>query len=364
MPRKGKRTKVAKGVYRDSGGYEVRVTVGGVTYGCRLPTDATRAEWLAARADLEAKGRSETPRAERGSLRAAAPIYLALVKHLATWDDREDHLNAWIARIGDVQRHRITERDVLAARAAWIADGLSPKTVNHRCDTLRNLYHRLDGKRARTPCDDVEHLPVARTPIQRIPESLMLAIDAKLQEKERDGVLPTAKTRARFRVLVSTGKRPVEIMRAKRGDVDLRARVWVPRDAKGGFTPGGLYLNDDMCAAWQLFVDAEAWGPFNHAAFVRVLRNSGWPDHVRVYQARHNTWIAASERGADLDDIAAGAGHTDSRLTRRSYVPVLNSRMQRLGEMLEGRFKGWPVVPKRGSAENTVKDSGETEGQS
>lgn len=356
MPRKGTRIRVSKGIYKDShsGMYTVRATVGGHPYETTMPADSTLDELKSQRALLEARGRTEVPRVVRGTLRAAVPSYLKLVKHLATWDDREDHLNAWVLRLGDVQRHRIKPTDVLAARAAWLDEGLSPKTINHRCDTLRNLYHRLDGKRARTPCDEVEHLPVPRSPIHRIPESLMLTIDAELQRRERAGILPDAKTRARFRVLVSTGKRPSEIMRAEPLDVNLTARVWIPRDAKGGYTPG-VYLNDDQLAAWTLFNKANAWGKFNHSAFARSLRAAGWPKDVRVYQARHNTWIAASERGADLADIAAGAGHKDLRLTRQTYVPILGSRMQQLGERLEGRFQGWPVVPEHGSTKSRPK---------
>jgi hypothetical protein len=55
--------------------------------------------------------------------------------------------------------------------------------------------------------------------------------------------------------------------------------------------------------------------------------------------------MTASEKGIDLEDIAIGAGHKDPRITRRVYVPVLNSRLQRLGEALDGRFHGWPMVP-------------------
>lgn len=345
MPRVGRRRTVARGVYRDSGGYEVRVTVGGTPYSARMPSDSTLDELKKRRAQLESAGRTETPRAERGTLAADAVKYIRLIKHLESWKDREAHLKAWTARLGSARRHRITAADVLAARIAWLKK-LSPKTVNHRCDTLRNLYRRLDGKRAPTPCDEIDPLPVPKTPIQRISNALILLVDANLQamEAKRTGPPWNAKTRARFRVFVSTGKRPCEIMRAQPGDVNLEARVWVPRDAKGGFSPGA-YLNDDQLAAWQLFIEADAWGPYSTGAFARTLRSAGWPEGVRPYQARHTTWITASERGIDLEDISVGAGHTDTRMTRRVYVPVLHSRLQRLGEALEGRFQGWPVVP-------------------
>jgi integrase len=336
MPRKGKRVTVTKNVYRDAGGYEVRVVVGGHPYSARMPPDSTLAELKAKRDALKDEGKAISPRATSGTLRADVPKYLKLIQHLASADDREDHLNAWIERLGDVYRYRIAPADILAARVQWLTVGrpsrpkqgkrrkvhtgpLSPKTINHYCDTLRHLYRTLDGQKTTTPVDDVPHLPVPRTPIQRVPDATMIAVDQALAARERAGLLPDAKTRARFRVLVSTGKRPCEVMRALPSDVNLTARVWIPRDAKGGYTPG-VYLNADMLAAWQLFVEADAWGEFSHGSFVRSVRAAGWPAGVRFYQARHTTWITASERGIDLHDIAAGAGHTDPRMTRRMYV--------------------------------------------
>lgn len=345
MPRKGKRTTIAKGVYRDSGGYDIRIIVGGTTYTARMPPDSTLAELKQKRAQLEATGRTETPRAARGTLRAAVPTFLRLKAHLASVDDLEDDCHAWCDELGDVPRHRITTQHILDARATWLGAKKSPKTINDRVGTLRNLLRLVDGKSATSIFDDLDPLPVPKTIIHRVSDALILAVDRQLQERERDprNQFDGAKTRARFRVFVSTGKRPCEIERAQPQDVNLEARVWVPRDAKGGYC-AGVYLNDDQRAAWQLFTAANAWGTFNRGSFARTLRSAGWPKDVKVYQARHTTWITASERGIDLEDIAAGAGHKDARTTRRMYVPVLNSRLQRLSESLEGRFQGWPVV--------------------
>ncbi len=356
MPRKGKRRTITIGVYQDSGGYEVRVVVGGVPYGARMPPDSTLEELKRKRAQLEARGRTETPRTERATLAADAPRYIRLIKHLESWQDRQAHLSAWIALYGSTMRHRITSNDVLAARVQWLQH-LAPKTINHRCDTLRHLYHLLDGKQAPTPCDDVTHLHVTKTPIQRVSDALILAVDANLQQGEARGHLRDAKTRARFRVLVSTGKRPCEVMRAQPSDVNLEARVWVPRDAKGGFSPGA-YLNTDQLSAWRLFIEAKAWGPFNHGNFSRVIRTAGWPAGVRAYNARHTTWITARERGVPLQDVADGAGHRDTRLTKRFYTGVLNGPLQAMSEALDGRFQGWPVVPESAPAPNLQKTKG------
>lgn len=356
MPRVGKRRRISTGVYLDSGGYEVRLQHQGVTYSKRLPRDTDldtlKQELRALRSDAE----TDHPERARGTFDADAPAYLKLIRTLASFRQRRAHVHAWSARIGTTQRRHVTRTDVLEARAAWQEAGLAPKTINHRVATLRHLYRTLDGPHAKSPTDGVKPLHVPKTPIVRVTEEMILLVDLRLQQREKEpGSQLTPATRARFRVLVSTGRRPSEIMRAQPSDVDLKRRVWVVRDGKGGFSPG-LYLNDDMLAAWQLFADSHAWGTYHGETFTKTIRRYGWPADVRPYNARHSTWITASERGADLADIAAGAGHKDIRMTRKAYVPILNSRMQQLSETLEGRFKGWRLVPKSGPGRKLLKD--------
>lgn len=350
MPRRGKRTTVARGIYRDSGGFEIRVMSDGVPFTERHPLGTSLPVLQRARKSLLAKARTEAPRAEHGTLDRDATRYLGLVKGLASARVIKGHLDAWLALFPRTNRRRITLAHVLKARETWREAGLSPKTINHRVNTLRRLYRLLDGKRAPTPCDDIDPLPVPRTVIQRVSPDVILAVDRRLQAMEADPKIPlwNAKTRARFRVLASCGRRPSEVMRAEPHDVDLEHRVWVVRDGKGGFSPG-LYLNDDMLAAWQLFIEANAWGPFSMSGLGDTLRSAGWPKGVRPYQLRHNTWIAASEAGVDLADISAGAGHKGQSMTRKVYVPVLNSRMQRMSEALNGRLAWNRVVPDSGS---------------
>lgn len=355
MPRTQKRITIARGIYRDEWGHEVRVVVGGHEYRQRMPKDSTLDELKAKHASLKAIGLTDTPKAERGTLAGDTPKYLKLIATLVSYRNRVAHLKHWNARIGLLPRHRISRTDVLAARVAWQQAGAAPRTINHRCETLRHLFHTLDGRRAPTPVDDVPPLHVPRTPIQHVDPETILEVDRELQRRERAGWY-TAQTRARFRVLVSTGRRPSEIMRAQKGDVDLSRRVWLVRDGKGGWSPG-LYLNDDMLAAWRFFDQVDAWGDYDTSAFAVTIRKCGWPVGVRPYNARHSTWITASERGADLADIAAAAGHTDTRMTRRHYVPVLNSRMQKMGELLDGRFGEFPRVEKSASTENQRKHS-------
>jgi integrase len=52
-----------------------------------------------------------------------------------------------------------------------------------------------------------------------------------------------------------------------------------------------------------------------------------------------------SESGVDLADIQQHMGHKRIDTTRRHYVPVLGSRLQRASELIDGRF-GWTPTDK------------------
>ena len=71
-------------------------------------------------------------------------------------------------------------------------------------------------------------------------DETLRAVAAAFVEREQKGLLRSRKTRARFLVLATTGRRPCEVMRAKPEDVNIEVRVWVPRDAKGGYFPRRL----------------------------------------------------------------------------------------------------------------------------
>jgi integrase len=286
--------------------------------------------------------------AERGSApgsfeRDARRYVKDFTTHLASAKSRRLEVDTWIKAFGDKARGAIKSGDVAKVRAQWHAEGLAPKTINNRVNTLRHMYRMLDGKRAWTPCDDFDPMEVHKTPIRFVTNDVILAVDEKFQRLEQAGTLRSSKARARFRVVVSTGRRPSEIMRTEPGDLDLARRVWLPRDGKGGFSPG-VYLTDDMLAAWELFIEAKAWGWYNTGRQAQYMRDAGWPEDVKPYNARHTVGITLSEAGADLDDVGAMMGHRRRETTRKHYVPVLNSRMQRTSELLTGRFKGWPTV--------------------
>jgi integrase len=340
--------RVSKGIYRDAVRWYATVHVRGAGFREKRFPQAVSIESVQAWRESERVKLLST--AERGSqpgtFRRDAQRYIRdFTAHLNSAKSRRLEVMTWIAIFGDRPRGLINAADVARVRTLWRSKGLSPKTINNRVNTLRHLYRSLDGKRAWTPCDDLQPMEVHKTPMRFVTDDVILAVDRKLQQLERSGAIRGPKTRARFRVLVSTGRRPSEIMRTAPGDLDLRRRIWLPRDGKGGFSPG-IYLNADMLAAWKLFIKAEAWGHYDTYLHAQRLRLAGWPADVKPYNARHTVGITLSEKGVDLDDIGPMLGHKRRETTRKHYVPVLNSRMQKVAEALEGRFAGWKVQTK------------------
>jgi site-specific recombinase XerD len=333
MPRRGKRRKLAVGIYEDLTGRAVIVRGKEERFPPFTPMAVLRANY-------DHRKRKGRRRIARGTLEQDVARWEPLEKHLASWMERRAELRAWCKLYGDHQRHSLTDEDVRTAIGIWTADGISPKTIRNRLWSLKRLYRVLDGPEAETPVDHVRPPAKVRHVITPVDAETILTVYANLLEQERKGLLRDAKTRARFMVRAATGRRPKEIMRAKPEDVDLQRRIWRVRDAKGGWSEG-LYLNDDMVVAWQTFAEADAWGDFNTGGHAKVLQTAGWPRHIRPYNLRHSIGIDLSERGHDLADVGGWLGHSDPRTTRSAYVPILQGRMQRLSESLSGRLKGW-----------------------
>lgn len=369
MSRKGNREAKEPGISKDATGWSVRVSIGSgasrVTREQRYPPKEELPYLRAQRAFMESELRKELEEvdpdieAERGTFAGDVRTYLGRVAgrlEKATLRSRQSELKAWTAVFHKRQRRSLRRGDAEDAINAWRRAEQPPsaKTILNRVRTLKHLYRILDGKRARTPVDDLD-LP---TPPRRRPRDVAVktirTVIARLVRQERNGRLRDAKTRARFLVRITTGQRPVQIMKTTRADWNRELRVWHVPAAKGGDSVP-LYLNDDMMIAFELFDAADAYGPFDTTSQARVLRRNGWPADVPVYNARHAVGIAFSEGGEDLSDIQAWMGHRHIQTTRDFYVPRLFSRMKAMSERADkrvnlsprwARFVGTPQKPK------------------
>lgn len=350
-----KRRRLATGIFADIYGISVLHREGGKTIETRFPR-GTAVEKLTTWRETQVRQAQELrPAAPRKTLVRDVVRYLKRLKGLASYKAEKSHLRAWLQRFPDTPRRSIKREQVELAIAAWREDGYSARTIRHRCRALESVFHTLDGRRAPTPFDDVR-LP--RKPKPRavsVGDETIAAVALELRKREIVKTLRDAKTRARFLVLATTGRRPAEMKRTRREDLDLHRRLWFTRTAKGGVNTA-ILLNDEMLAAWQLFLAAGAWGWYDDRSFAKTLRRCGWPVGIRPYNLRHSTGRAIRARGGDLEDVQDQLGHASIVTTREFYLHELPARQAAVSARLAGRFSAAAFVA---ASHNDLSHNGE-----
>jgi hypothetical protein len=164
MPRRGKRKRIDRCIYKDGSGHSI--IVAGREHRKGLE-GLTLAQLRVKRNALEEKraGSGRTG-AIRGTLAAAVDEWNDQEQHLASYTERRSELRAWVKVLGDRRIGHIASQDVRRGVGQWTSAGVAPKTIRNRHWTLKHLYHVIVGPRAETPVDDIEP-PHARHGHQR-----------------------------------------------------------------------------------------------------------------------------------------------------------------------------------------------------
>jgi len=285
---------------------------------------------------------------ETGSFVRDTVTFLRTRRARPSYASDRSHMKPWIKVFGRFSRHAVTAAKITAALTldGWATK--SPREVRHRVNTLRQFFNFHDGARFTDALfADVVTPKVPTTEPVGVADTVIAAVAARLADHQRRGYLRDGKTRARFLVEATCGKRPCQIAAARPAHLDLDGRVWNVQPAKGS-RGGRLYLNDQMVAAWRAFVAADAWGTdaegtWDRRSFVKTLQRNGWPEGIRPYNMRHQTLQVMTDRGVDFGEVQGVAGHTSPDTTRRHYVPMTGAR--RASEAVEGRFDAAMFAP-------------------
>lgn len=354
MARAGKRTTVAPGIYRDQRGYEAVARGGGLEEWKRFEYDDLKKDikaiqrWQATtKAALLDRAADAPPKAERGTLAHGHATYLKRREGRKGYKSDRSHLKAWEKTLGKSKGAKLTPEQCENLIATWRSAGRSEKTIRHRVRVFKEAWHALNGKRSVTPIDGIK-LP---KPIQPSPRPVSADIIRAVAASLRAGLTitqrcgPTRKkvtvnrasspvTYARFLVRALTGQRADQIMNTQPTDVDLDARIWWVRPAKGG-NAIPFPLNDEQIVAWQIFIAAPtskqnptgAWGAWDWRSFSKTLKRHGWPADIPPKNLRHTFAIDHLLAGTDLGDLQGLLGHANVQTTRTFYAPVLVSRL-------------------------------------
>lgn len=349
MPR-GKRTRIAPGLYQDDLGFAGVAHAGGRRRERRFPAgtalktmrawqDDTRRELREAAADTAAA-------LPAGTL--AADVATALLQVPASQRAELRYLvGHWLAALGHRARASLTPADLRAVEATWTT--AAPSSVRHRRRALTTVWRLLDGPDADCP---VARLPRIR---QRLPA--IRAIDFALAEhviaglpdrgRPRKGEALTSrdrsKSRARLRVMLYTGLPPATLRRIRPQDVELeRGVVVVPPRRKGAGAPAAvLPLLPQAIEAFRDWLRVGAWGAFSSHSLAKTFRRAvrrarltrpEIPADLRVYDLRHSFLSMMLEATGDLAAVRELGQHasvqTTLRYTQRAASPRASAAIE------------------------------------
>lgn len=359
-----KRT-VARGIYRDAYGYEVRWPPGGRHCTARFADDVPLLKLIEFR-KRKVREATDVKRATSGSFaRDVARFLKTRAKKPSVGSDRS-HLKHWLQRFRRRSRFDVDRDDVRQAVAEWTPN-CAAREIRHRVAILKQLYRWLDPGQP-TPAEGVKlpkpsrrkHLPVPTAIIATVAMNLL-----RHEQKTGGTRLRDAKTRARFLVLALSGQRPIQVMRTEpTRDVDLERRIWMVPPAKGD-AGTIIWLNDQLLAAWRLFIAADAKGDYDTRSFSKTLKRNGWPADVRPYQLRRRVGQALRDAGVDLTDVQDHLGHSSAATTRMFYVDPSLERLKATSEKLDGLFPAEALAlpeptttPATGRTKNTSENIG------
>lgn len=301
-------------------------------------------------------------RAAYGTLAGDAKRYLASVKAMPTYRERERDIRLWVTIFGARDRERITSAEIRAIRDQWLTeprgyleDGtplppLAPGTVNKRLRALANLWTVLDGKRAPNPVRDVpeakEPRDVARALDYPTIDAILAAMPDRGSAKDSvKGKRPAAsKSKARLRVLAYTGWPSSVLQQLRPADVNLDAGLAkIPPRKKGAGMPAVIVpLLPQAVDALKEFARLNCWGTFSASSLRKSFQRAVatvLPDvNVRVYDLRHSALSLFAQTG-DERAVQYLAQHADLKTTKQYTVGSVPARVQAVLHQASERLK-------------------------
>ena len=355
MPRKGKRTRLAPGIFADGTGYEVQVNRGRGTGNSKRfrkgedpETELRDMRRWQLRRQIELLQDPATPRlvSPRDCLTNDVPAYLATITGRKK-RDAETLLDYWLKTpLAQLPRREITPLMIRSQMAAWLEADVSASTINHRLTALRALYRVLDEAdvNAPNPTLKIHKLPGPDPEPREIPRAFRDAIFAAMPDRGRPtgggkGTRPTiSRTKLRLRVEATTGLPPKQIGQIQEAHVQWRHRaLWVTPRRKGKGVKGKwLPLTPAAVQALRAFFAGNATGAYSTSAAAktwhRAVRKatSAWqatgaplppmPDRLRPYDLRHSFLTEVFRRSKNIRAVQELAMHADARMSERYMV--------------------------------------------
>ena len=262
----------------------------------------------ARRDELRASLRQQ-PRRRGGSFADDAARYLDQIRTtLASFSDRQRHLEAWLPRFGHLDTQNLADHlPLLDHQLREWRHTLSASSCNQRRDALTNLVKVLYGRRAAADFVDLVRFTREPSPPRWIDRAHISAVLAHLT--------PGSKPEVRLRLMHWTGMRPSQMGRLRSGDFrldDAIPFVAVPR-GKGGRLAAIPLVEEGLQAARDFIAQGAfgAWScPSANKALARAARHAQRPAFT-VYAIRHSFAAGLRRTGTDVAAIQDLYGQTN-----------------------------------------------------
>jgi integrase len=336
----------------------------------RFPLEATNISEAKEQMDIKRNDRRENklPTSGRKPLLSeyiekylASPIRQK--RRANTQDKDRAALGRWLAQVGNVQVHKITQAHIIGFQEKRLADGVSPRTVNLDLISLRGLLKRATAEGHLRELPPLRELERGVVPKRRLitPEQFQALLEASKAHCPRNGQQFTDY----LRFLAFSGAREQEVLRMKWSDVDLTARrIVIGTD---GLTKNGeartVELNsqiEGLLAEMQsrrapdsvwLFpspqrgkVDKRTMTFRNSLRLVRVKAGLPW---FAFHDLRHYFASMCVMNGLDFMTIAAWLGHKDGGiLVGKVYGHLLTEHRHQSAKRLQF---GIVAMPSKGN---------------
>jgi integrase len=322
----GRRTLIAKGIYRDKSGIAIIVSVRGTPREFRRDEKGraystfTKDQLLIERKRIDAREHLKATNAGRKGQSLAADVraYLHTLSG-RTKEDADNLLRHWTNVLGDRDRKTLTAMELRHQAAAW-AD-VAASTFNHRRQALISLYRALDGPAAPNPAREIPK----RQELMGAPKALSYDVIAKVLK-----AMPETQSRARLKLMAYTGLPQMQIEKLTPNDWQGdRLRV-TPRRKGAGASGRWLPLAPEAKAAMLEFTRLKCWGPFSRSSLWKAWHAYG-PPGTNPYSLRHS-WITELYRRSNGDVLALQQLSLHARLdqTQRYAAGALEERMEAL----------------------------------
>jgi len=258
----------------------------------------------------------------------------------------------------------IPVEEVTAATVSRYIDHLmkkrmAPKTVNCHLDGIRQFYHYLreeEGLALANPVKKNHHQKMSRPLPRYLRDEQVKILFSQLKE---------LRDRAIFMLMLRCGLRVEEVAHLTLGAIDVKRRIILVEDGKGG-KDRVVYLSHDALEALSAYLRVRPAVRARRVFLVRKGLCTGQPISIRgiqkrmehyakkarlrasCHQLRHTMATQLLNADADLCTIQDLLGHANVKTTQR-YCRISNLKVQRdyfnAMEVIRLRAIGDPVNP-------------------